>query len=181
MTRVPGRPKKACATALPVSPEVATSTVRGVSSALRCAISRAMTRAPTSLKANVGPWKSSSAATPVVKRHQRNREVERRGQQSLQSGPRYVLADETCADLGAQLDERCAAQAVERQRIDALGHIQTAIGREALNSAVAKGYRRGPSAGADEAHQRRSRSAPTVPPACHGRDPEVGAASRPRP
>ena len=52
------------ATALPVSPDVATSTwmVR-LSEALRvkCPSRRAMKRAPTSLKASVGPWKSSRA------------------------------------------------------------------------------------------------------------------------
>ncbi len=45
-------PWNAFATALPVSPDVAVSTV---TSAPRAAISRAMTRAPTSLNASVGP------------------------------------------------------------------------------------------------------------------------------
>ncbi len=67
-TSMPGRPWNAAATAPPVSPEVATRivSVRRVS---RCSRPRhaARKRAPKSLKAAVGPWKSSStAASPSV-------------------------------------------------------------------------------------------------------------------
>ena len=61
ITRKPGTLKNPLATALPVSPEVATKIKISLSS-LRCkyAISRAIKRAPKSLKANVGPWNNSS-------------------------------------------------------------------------------------------------------------------------
>ena len=54
-TRVFGTRWKACATALPVSPEVAARTVSGSLPRWSDAISRAITRAPTSLNAKVGP------------------------------------------------------------------------------------------------------------------------------
>ena len=52
------------ATALPVSPDVATRIVKARSPSWSAAISCAITRAPTSLKANVGPWKSSTTYKP---------------------------------------------------------------------------------------------------------------------
>ena len=63
ITSVPSIPKKPEATAPPVSPEVATKTVTflGLCS-LKYPIQRAIKRAPTSLNAMVGPWKSSRVA-----------------------------------------------------------------------------------------------------------------------
>lgn len=54
-------PQKPLATALPVSPEVATSTFTCFRPSFRMKYpnKRAINRPPTSLKANVGPWKSS--------------------------------------------------------------------------------------------------------------------------
>ena len=54
-TRVPATPKKACATALPVSPDVATRTVNGVIVGVEMRHQARHTRAPTSLNAKVGP------------------------------------------------------------------------------------------------------------------------------
>ena len=62
---MPGRLWNAWATAPPVSPEVAARMVSGAASLSRSAdIMRAMKRAPMSLKACVGPWKSSSMWMP---------------------------------------------------------------------------------------------------------------------
>src|SRR6266404_4861305 len=64
-TRIPGTLKNPCATALPVSPEVATNTVNCRSSPrTKYPISRAMNRAPKSLNASVGPWNSSRMCSP---------------------------------------------------------------------------------------------------------------------
>ena len=56
-TRMPGTPKNPFATALPVSPDVATKTLTYFSPFLRmkCPNRRAIKRPPTSLNANVGP------------------------------------------------------------------------------------------------------------------------------
>ena len=54
-TRVCGTPWNACATALPVSPEVADEHRERLAASCSAAISRAITRAPTSLNASVGP------------------------------------------------------------------------------------------------------------------------------
>jgi len=60
-TSTPGRPWNAAATAPPVSPDVATRMVSGrASPPRRRNMSAARKRAPTSLNAAVGPWKSSS-------------------------------------------------------------------------------------------------------------------------
>jgi len=56
---MPSTPWKPWATALPVSPLVATRTVTRRS--LKWLIALARKRAPTSLNARVGPWKSSRA------------------------------------------------------------------------------------------------------------------------
>ena len=62
---MPATPWNACATAPPVSPEVATSTTsRWWRSRPNQAISRAINRAPKSLKASVGPWNNSSTEIP---------------------------------------------------------------------------------------------------------------------
>ena len=61
-TSMPALPWNAWATALPVSPEVATSTwMRVPSVATKASIAAARNCAPKSLKAQVGPWKSSSS------------------------------------------------------------------------------------------------------------------------
>ena len=59
---MPSTPRKPLATAEPVSPDVATSTLTCFLPSLRMKYcnSLAMNRAPTSLNASVGPWNSSS-------------------------------------------------------------------------------------------------------------------------
>ena len=160
-TRVPARPKKAWATALPVSPEVATSTVSGAVAGIEVRHQAGHDARADVLERERRAVKELEGGQLVVERHERDRKVERRGQQSAR-----VWHEESSSptkrvrDRGANLGERCAAQRFDRQTARARsGTYSPPSGARPSNSASQTEIaRRRLAASADELHRRRSRS-----------------------
>ena len=129
ITRVPATPKNACATALPVSPDVATRTVSGASPLLKWAISRAMTRAPTSLKANVGPWNSSSDVQAIVHRARAASGIQRVSEQPAESAIGHFAAEQRAATAVA-MSASDAPRSDSTGSVERRGHVEAAVGRQ---------------------------------------------------
>ena len=139
---------------------------------MKCAISRAITRAPTSLNAKVGPWKSSSADTPSSTGFSGIGKSRAVGKE-----PRQVLTTKSTAkvavsDLDADFGKRAPRSDSTRDGLSSLRHVKSAVWRETREERRAEIARRRLAASADEPHARRSRSARRS--ATDRRNPEIG-------
>ncbi len=142
---VRSRPAKASIAAPPVSPEVAPAIVaRWPRSASTWSISRASSCIATSLKASVGPWKSSRTKVLAPSLHQRaDRFVPERGigftHQPLEDGRRDFAAEIWRQQAHGEVGIGQAAHGADFSRAELrpfLRHVEPAVARKARKHGI---------------------------------------------
>ena len=101
-------------------------------------MSAARKRAPTSLNAAVGPWKSSSTASSPLpdERLQRQREIERIAANGAELALEPRAFEERREHLGRDLRQRLAAHGAGIEARQLVGHEQAAVRGEAAHHRV---------------------------------------------